>query len=216
MKKAIIALLCASVLVLSGCHGSYGLTKKLLRWNGTLGNKWLNSCVHFLMWVVPIYPISLGLVDWLVLNTVEFWTGSNPLAADDSYYQKDEQGNSVAAVKNEAGDILDAFAFAKTDRIRGEEHGVTAELVHAHLESRNSSQRRFFEEHGDVLAVETVRNLAGVNFGFETRGNLDGFENFFFAPVGQAEEVFVAIYHFYSFGRNPIYRMIFLINRCRF
>ena len=99
MKKAILALLCAGILVLSGCHGSYGLTKKLLRWNGTLGNKWLNSCVHFLLWVVPVYEVSIGLVDFLVLNTVEFWTGSNPLAADDSYYQKDEQGNSVAAVK---------------------------------------------------------------------------------------------------------------------
>ena len=117
--------------------------------------------------------------------------------------------NGVHPTAEAAGDILDAFAFAKTDRIRGEEHGVAAELVHAHLESRNSSQRRFFEEHGNVLAVETVGYLAGVNFGFETRGNLDGFENFFFTPVGQAEEVFVAIYHFYSFGRNPIYRMIF-------
>ena len=101
MKKAIAALLCASVLVLSGCHGSYGLTKKLLRWNGTLGNKWLNSCVHF------------GLVDWLVLNTVEFWTGSNPLAADDSYYQKDEQGNSVAAVKNEDGTLSVQYTTVK-------------------------------------------------------------------------------------------------------
>ena len=93
MKKAILALLCAGILVLSGCHGSYGLTKKLLRWNGTLGNKWLNSCVHFLLWVVPVYEVSIGLVDFLVLNTVEFWTGSNPLAADDSYAVKNEDGS---------------------------------------------------------------------------------------------------------------------------
>ena len=103
MKKAILALLCAGILVLSGCHGSYGLTKKLLRWNGTLGNKWLNSCVHFLLWVVPVYEVSIGLVDFLVLNTVEFWTGSNPLASGDSYFEKDAQGNTVAAVKNADG-----------------------------------------------------------------------------------------------------------------
>ena len=113
MKKAILALLCAGILVLSGCHGSYGLTKKLLRWNGTLGNKWLNSCVHFLLWVVPVYEVSIGLVDFLVLNTVEFWTGSNPLAADDSYYQKDEQGNSVAAVKNEDGSLAVQYTTSK-------------------------------------------------------------------------------------------------------
>ena len=65
------------------------------------------------MWVVPVYPISIGLVDWLVLNTVEFWTGSNPLAADDSYYQKDEQGNSVAAVKNEDGSLSVQYTTSK-------------------------------------------------------------------------------------------------------
>ncbi len=112
--------------------------------------------------------------------------------------------NGVHPAAEAAGDILDAFAFAKTDRIRGEEHGVAAELVHAHLESGDSSQRRLFEEHGDILAVKTVRNLAGVNFGFEARGNLDGFEDFFFAPVHKAKEVFVAIYHLFSFGRTPI------------
>ena len=111
--------------------------------------------------------------------------------------------NGVDPAAEAAGDILDAFALAKTDRIRGEEHGVAAELVHAHLESRNSSQRRFFEEHGDVLAVESVRDLTSVNFSLETRGNLDGFENFFFTPVHEAEEVFVAIYHLVSFGGCP-------------
>ena len=116
MKKAIAALLCASVLVLSGCHGSYGLTKKLLRWNGTLGNKWLNSCVHFLLWVVPVYEVSIGLVDFLVLNTVEFWTGSNPLAGGDSYYEKDAQGNSIAAVKNADGSMTAEITTAAGEK----------------------------------------------------------------------------------------------------
>ena len=112
--------------------------------------------------------------------------------------------NGVHPAAEAAGDVLDAFALAKTDRIRREEHGVAAELVHAYLECGNSSQRRFFEEHADVLAVETVRNFARMDFFLELRGNGDGFENAFFAPVHEAEEVFVAIYHFYSFGRNPV------------
>ena len=45
----------------------------------------------------------MGLIDGLVLNTVEFWTGSNPLAAGDSYFEQDAQGNSIAAVKNADG-----------------------------------------------------------------------------------------------------------------
>ena len=57
MKKGLIALGLAAAFSLTACYGSYGLTKKIYNWNGTLGNKWLNSCVHFLMWVIPVYPI---------------------------------------------------------------------------------------------------------------------------------------------------------------
>ena len=113
----------------------------------------------------------------------------------------DDDGVHPAA--EAAGDVFHAFALAKADGIRGEEHGVAAELVHAYLECGDSSQRRLFEEHGDVLAVKTVGNLACVNFSLEAGSNLDGFENFFIAPVHESEEVLVAIYHLYSFGRNP-------------
>ena len=99
------------------------------------------------------------------------------------------------------GDVLDAFALAKTDRIGGEQYGVAAELVHAHLESGDSSQRGLFEEHGDVLAVQTVGHLAGVDFRLEARGNIDSFQDFFFAPVHEAEEMLVAINHLLSFGQ---------------
>ena len=105
MKKGLIALGLAAAFTFTACYGSYGLTTKLYKWNGTLGNKWLDSCVHFLMWIIPVYPICAGLIDGLVLNTVEFWSGSNPVASGDTYYEKDAQGNQVAAVKNADGSL---------------------------------------------------------------------------------------------------------------
>ena len=105
MKKAFIALSCAAAIAFTGCYGSNACFNKLHDWNGTLGDKWINSIVHFVMNVIPVYYICLGLVDGLVLNTVEFWTGSNPLASGDTYYEKDAQGNQVAAVKNTDGSL---------------------------------------------------------------------------------------------------------------
>ena len=105
MKKGIVTLLCASMIVLSGCYGSNACFEKLHKWNGTLGNKWLNSIVHFFLQIFGVYWICLGLIDGLVLNTIEFWTGSNPLAAGDSYFEQDAQGNSIAAVKNADGSM---------------------------------------------------------------------------------------------------------------
>jgi hypothetical protein len=105
MKKGIATLLAAGMIVLSGCYGSNACFNKLHDWNGTLGDKWINSIVHFLMMWIPVYGICLFLVDGLVLNTIEFWTGSNPLAAGDSYFEQDAQGNSIAAVKNADGSM---------------------------------------------------------------------------------------------------------------
>ena len=105
MKKGIAALVCAGMVTLTGCYGSNALFEKIHKWNGTLGNKWLNSIVHFFLMVFPVYPISLCFIDGLILNTVEFWTGSNPIAAGDSYYEQDAQGNSIAAVKNADGSM---------------------------------------------------------------------------------------------------------------
>ena len=105
MKKGIAALVCAGMVTLTGCYGSNALFEKIHKWNGTLGNKWLNSIVHFFLMVIPVYPISLCFIDGLILNTVEFWTGSNPLAAGDSYFEQDAEGNSIAAVKNSDGSM---------------------------------------------------------------------------------------------------------------
>ncbi|MCF0216200.1 MAG: DUF3332 family protein [Fibrobacteraceae bacterium] len=107
MKKGLLALTLAAMVTLTGCYGKNALFNKVHDFVGQIGggNKWLASCINFLCWVIPVYEISLWLVDGLVLNTVEFWTGANPLAMGDSYYEKDAQGNQVTAVKNADGSL---------------------------------------------------------------------------------------------------------------
>jgi hypothetical protein len=139
MKKGIITLLCAGMIVLSGCYGKNACFNKLHDWNGTLGNKWINSIVHFFLNVFPVYMICLGLVDGLVLNTIEFWTGSNPLAGGDSYYEKDAQGNSIAAVKNEDGSMTVEMTTAA-----GEKATMTLQ--------RDENVIRALDAEGNVIA----------------------------------------------------------------
>ena len=64
---------------LQGCYGSFAATKKVYKWNGTVGDKWVNSVVMWALNIIPVYSLA-GAADIIVLNTVEFWTGSNPLA----------------------------------------------------------------------------------------------------------------------------------------
>jgi len=65
--------------VSSGCYGSFGLAKKVHKWNGDVSeNKFVQWLVFVGLCVIPVYEVSL-IVDALVLNTIEFWTGSNPV-----------------------------------------------------------------------------------------------------------------------------------------
>ena len=73
MKKGILAALCAGMIVLSGCYGSYGSTKWLHNAIGKISNKWAKSLVHFL--ATPAYGLCFFFVDFLFVNTIEFWTG---------------------------------------------------------------------------------------------------------------------------------------------
>jgi len=80
MKRFIACVvLAAFVMANTGCYGSFQLTKKVYKWNGSLGNKWLNTIVFWVFAILPVYEIAT-FVDVVVLNLIEFWVGSNPLA----------------------------------------------------------------------------------------------------------------------------------------
>ncbi len=73
----VLTLLCS--FTFSSCIGSFALTNKLLGWNNQIGNKFVNELVFFCFWIIPVYEVT-GLADLLVLNSIEFWSGSNPVA----------------------------------------------------------------------------------------------------------------------------------------
>lgn len=63
----------------TGCFGSFALVGKVYKWNKGLGNKWMQSIVMWGLFIIPVYEFC-GFVDIVILNLVEFWTGSNPVA----------------------------------------------------------------------------------------------------------------------------------------
>lgn len=83
MKKrflpvALIVALATSMMT-SSCIGSFALFNKLLAWNNQVSNKFVNELVFVAFWILPVYEVS-ALADILVINTIEFWSGSNPVA----------------------------------------------------------------------------------------------------------------------------------------
>jgi len=69
----------ASTLALSGCFGSFGASRWLWGWNDEMsGSKWIKWLVFFGLCIIPVYELFV-IADALVINSVEFWTGSNPV-----------------------------------------------------------------------------------------------------------------------------------------
>lgn len=86
MKRKIFngatAMMIASAVLFSSCIGSFGLTNNVLNWNKKLSSKWVNEIVYFAAWIIPVYEISI-FADAVIFNTIEFWTGNNPIAQID-------------------------------------------------------------------------------------------------------------------------------------
>ncbi len=83
MKKVKIVSLAALIGMLSvtqtSCIGSFSLTSKVYQWNQSFGDKWVNELVFIVLLIVPVYEVSFFL-DGVILNSIEFWTGTNPVA----------------------------------------------------------------------------------------------------------------------------------------
>ncbi len=69
-----------ALLPLQSCIGSFALTNKVINWNNQVGSKFINELVFFAFWIIPVYEVT-SLADLIVLNSIEFWSGNNPVEA---------------------------------------------------------------------------------------------------------------------------------------
>ena len=117
MSVALVFTLAAST-VCTSCIGPFALTHKLLAWNNTIDNKVVNELVFFALWIVPVYEVS-AIADVLVLNSIEFWSGDNPVASNskvvdgqDGRYLVESDSNGYTITREEDGQIV-RFDFDK-------------------------------------------------------------------------------------------------------
>ncbi|MBK7383246.1 MAG: DUF3332 family protein [Flavobacteriales bacterium] len=84
-KPAMIIALCALSITQTGCFGEFALTRKAYDWHASIGNKFVRS---LLLWIPMgfVYGIT-AMVDTVVLNLIEFWSGSNPLSMNEGDHE---------------------------------------------------------------------------------------------------------------------------------
>jgi hypothetical protein len=78
-KGIAIAVLLGFLPLASACFGSFNLTRRVYQFNkGASQDKWVRWLVFIAM--SPIYPAA-STVDLLFANSLEFWSGDNPINA---------------------------------------------------------------------------------------------------------------------------------------
>lgn len=104
MKHAAYAALAALALLAAGCVGknnAYCLHRGLADWNRTYHNeKWVNEAIFVGLHIIPVYQI-FKLADVLVFNSIDFWTGDNPVK--NAFAGVDAQGCGYQIVSNADG-----------------------------------------------------------------------------------------------------------------
>jgi hypothetical protein len=77
------ALSAGLALLASGCFGEFAATRALYKWNTDVSdNKWLRWLVFLVLAILPVYGLFI-LADAIVINTIEFFSGNNPVSGKD-------------------------------------------------------------------------------------------------------------------------------------
>lgn len=107
--KSVVCLAIASLL-LSSCVGSFCMFNKLASWNKhATKSKFLNELIFIV--ISPAYAFCSA-ADVLVLNTIEFWSGSNPMASNIGKTQQVKGSDGIIyAVKT----LKDGYDVTKPD-----------------------------------------------------------------------------------------------------
>ena len=168
LKSMCLILLGMSVLTTPSCIGTFSLTNRLLGWNQHVGDKFLNELVFFAFWVLPVYEVC-GLADLLVLNSIEFWSGSNPMAKgeriidgnDGKYLVKcDGKGYDIVSCNDGSSIRLDFDADAQTWSFvaDGERHELFTFVddTHVRMPLGNGEESIYEISHAGVLAYSRV------------------------------------------------------------
>ncbi len=147
MKKISLSFAVVSILFTS-CMGKYALFNSLDKWNkGVTENKFVNNVIFWVLNIIPVYSIAFG-ADILILNLIEFWTGSNPITL-----KPGEIKEKVVTIKGNSYKMTATKNAMKVLVLSGEEVGKTLDL------SFNEASNNWLmtNENGKTINIANIK-----------------------------------------------------------
>ena len=148
-KKIVAAIVVGSFLTLTtACYGPFNLTRNVYHWNSNIkgssevNEKWMKEFVFFGMIIIPVYMFS-ALLDAFIFNSIQFWSGSNPVKATD------EGGGGTTRIVKLGGVTVTMVESDRGTTVTYERKGIVERR--ATIET-NATGYRLVDETGILLA----------------------------------------------------------------
>jgi hypothetical protein len=174
---ATVVALSASMMMQS-CIGSFALFHKVKAWNDHVGDKFVNEVVFVAMWVLPVYELCF-VADLFILNSIEFWSGTNPAVAAADVKVIDGKDAKYTVARNETGYTITNMTTKQVTRFNFnaqdnswslENNGKEVKLftyvddTHVDVITRDGSYTRVELSEPGVLAYQQLVGIGGTAF----------------------------------------------------
>lgn len=177
-KQLIVATVVAlsASMMMQSCIGSFALFNKVKNWNDHVGDKFVNEIVFVAMWILPVYELCFA-ADLLILNSIEFWSGSNPALAEAKVIDGKDAQYLVAS--NENGYVITNMKTKQVTRFNFDardnswwldNNGQEVKLftfvddTHVDVITRDGSYTRVELSQPGVLAYQELVGIGGTAF----------------------------------------------------
>jgi len=149
MKKTVISGFLAIAVLCSSCLGSFSAFNGLKDWNHQVSdNKFVNNLVFWVLWIVPVYGIFM-LGDLIIFNTIEFWTGSNPIAM-----KPGEKETQIVVDKGNTFKMVATQNRMEISIVDGPRKGEKVDLVYKPDQKSWSA----IKPNGEVIELASMKN----------------------------------------------------------
>lgn len=160
--KTVSTVLVVTLLSLTvACYGPFNLTRNVYHWNsgikgsGEVNEKWMKELVFFGMIVIPVYMIS-ALLDAFIFNSIQFWSGDNPVKASD--------GSDGQVRVAQIGDTTITMTLAKDSNSADVTYSQDGRVIKAARIVRIEQGYQLVDQDDRPLYVAEMSADGGVNF----------------------------------------------------
>lgn len=154
MKRNLTALLLVAFFT-TGCTGSFNLTRKVYNWHRSQDDKWADEFGFLVCALLPIYGIST-FADAIVFNSIEFWTGDNPVDGPNTMAKNIKAGQDEAVISYNSGNKQLTIASNAKPTITLEKQG---NMVIAKDESGNVVSTAVLNAQGQMVVLDGKMEL---------------------------------------------------------